>query len=93
MMLTEDTNGVSDEDEPFVDICYISDMLVNMITGDSQQIGDFTPWSFDLFGLGLDIILPRMNDENFKVSYSTALLLMIDSATSNPFFDFVAAHV
>lgn len=38
-MLTVDTNGVMDEDEPFVDVCYISDMLVNMINGDSQQFG------------------------------------------------------
>jgi hypothetical protein len=33
-----------DEDEPFVDVCYISDMLVNMITGDSQQFGINLPY-------------------------------------------------
>ena len=38
-LLTWDTDAEIDEDEPFVDVCYISDMLVNMITGDSQQIG------------------------------------------------------
>ena len=69
-----------DEDEPFVDVCYISDMLVNMITGDSQQFGNcailrqsnvdaFTPWSFEVFVLGLDIILPKMREENFKVPW------------------------
>ncbi len=72
-----DTNGIADEDDPFVDVCYVSDMLVNMITGDSQQLGTllrlsvdvdaFTPWSFELFGLGLDIILPKMREDNFKV--------------------------
>jgi hypothetical protein len=87
-----DTNGVTDEDEPYVDICYISDMLVNMIAGDSQQIGDFIPWSFELFGLGLDIILPRMSDENFKVSTSKSLLI-IDSPTGDSFFDVIAAYV
>jgi hypothetical protein len=34
-----DTNGDMNEDEPYVDICYISDMLVNMIASDSQQFG------------------------------------------------------
>lgn len=72
-----DTNGIADEDEPFVDVCYVSDMLVNMITGDSQQLGillrlyanvdAFTPWSFEIFVLGLDIILPKMREDNFKV--------------------------
>ena len=71
-------NGNIDEDEPFVDVCYISDMLVNMIAGDCQQIGifsdaiylikgEFTPWSFELFSLGLDIILPKMGKDHFKV--------------------------
>ena len=58
-------------------------MLVNMITGDSQQIGippsqptqtngtgEFTPWSFELYALGLDIILPKMQQENFQASHS-----------------------
>lgn len=74
-----------DEDEPFVDVCYISDLLVNLIAGDSQQIGiltppettfaegggDFIPWSFDLFSLGLDILLPKMTPETFKVELRT----------------------
>jgi hypothetical protein len=34
-----DTNGDMNEDEPYVDICYISDMLVNMIASDCQQFG------------------------------------------------------
>jgi hypothetical protein len=38
-LLTLDTKEEIDEDEPLVDVCYISDILVNMITGDSQQIG------------------------------------------------------
>lgn len=42
-MLTLDTNGIADEDEPFIDVCYVSDMLVNMIAGDSQQLGMPTP--------------------------------------------------
>lgn len=73
-----DTSVDMNEDEPFVDVCYISDMLVNMIASDSQHLGmdsmielmagDVTPWSFELFGFGLDIILPKMGTENFKVS-------------------------
>ena len=61
-----------------MDVCYLSDMLVNMITGDSQQLGtlvlrrlikdEITPWSFELFSLALDIILPKMGKENLKVS-------------------------
>lgn len=61
-----------------MDVCYLSDMLVNMIAGDSQQIGalilrqlikgETIPWSFELFSLGLDIILPKMGKENLKVS-------------------------
>lgn len=49
-----------------------------MITGDSQQLGtlvlrrlikdEITPWSFELFSLALDIILPKMGKENLKVS-------------------------
>jgi len=49
-----------------------------MIAGDSQQLGilhprqddkgDITPWSFELFSLGLDIILPKIGKENLKVS-------------------------
>jgi hypothetical protein len=75
-----DTKEEIDEDEPFVDVCYISDLLVNLIAGDCQQIGiltppetfadgggDFIPWSFDLFSLGLDILLPKMTPETFKV--------------------------
>ena len=27
------------EDEPFVDICYVADMLDNMIAGDTLQFG------------------------------------------------------
>jgi hypothetical protein len=38
-MLTEDTQEEIDEDEPFLDVCLLSDMLVNMITGDTQQFG------------------------------------------------------
>jgi len=34
-----DTKAEIDEDEPFVDVCYISDILVNLIAGDSQQLG------------------------------------------------------
>jgi hypothetical protein len=34
-----DTDGLADEDEPLIDVCYISDMLVNMIAGDTQQFG------------------------------------------------------
>jgi hypothetical protein len=80
-----DTKGEIDEDEPFVDVCYISDLLVNLIAGDSQQIGiltpqettfadgggEFIPWSFDLFSLGLDILLPKMTPETFKVEPRT----------------------
>ena len=68
------------EDEPFVDVCYISDMLVNMIASDSQHlgmhlrvelmIGDIMHWSFELFELGLDILLPKMGPDNFKVYIS-----------------------
>jgi hypothetical protein len=78
-MLTKDTREDIDDDEPFIDVCYISDMLVNMITCDSQQFGirlsdsnDSVPWSFEVFALGLDILLPRMKVESFKV-----LILMI----------------
>jgi len=35
-----DTNGEIDDDEPFVDVCYLSDMLVNMIHCDTQQTGN-----------------------------------------------------
>lgn len=42
-MLTPDTHGLDDEDEPSIDVCYVSDMLVNMIAGDTQQIGTPTP--------------------------------------------------
>ena len=41
-MLTPDTHGLDDEDEPCIDVCYVSDMLVNMIAGDTQQIGNPT---------------------------------------------------
>jgi len=37
--LMVDTKEEIDEDEPFVDVCYISDLLVNLIAGDSQQLG------------------------------------------------------
>ena len=73
-----DTHGLDDEDEPCIDVCYISDMLVNMIAGDTQQLGNHAwppvltsdasePWNFKLFNLGLDIILPQMTEENWKV--------------------------
>ena len=29
--------------------------------------GEFIPWSFELFSLGLDILLPKMTPETFKV--------------------------
>ena len=46
-------------------------MLVNMIASDGQFLGeDITPWSFELFELGLDIILVKMGAENFKVHIS-----------------------
>ena len=39
------SNGLADEDEPLLDVCYISDMLVNMIAGDTQQFGlSFPSW-------------------------------------------------
>ena len=37
-----DNSDDLDNDEPFVDISYVSDMLVNMIAGDTQQIGNPT---------------------------------------------------
>jgi hypothetical protein len=37
--LTVDTHGLDDEDEPSIDVCYISDMLVNMIAADALQLG------------------------------------------------------
>lgn len=108
-LLTRDTHEEIDEDEPLVDVSYISDILVNMITGDDQQIGisissntkltegEFTPWSFELYALGLDIILPKMQGENFKVSISTPpppkKVLRIDSPTSHTLFKSFAEDV
>jgi hypothetical protein len=37
--LIVDTNGLEDEDDPLIDVCYVSDMLVNMIAADAQQPG------------------------------------------------------
>jgi hypothetical protein len=82
LRLMIDTKDEVDADEPAVDVCYISDLLVNLISGDSQQIGilhnptkltfadeggEFIPWSFELFSLGLDILLPKMTPESFRV--------------------------
>jgi hypothetical protein len=78
-------------------------MLVNMITGDSQQLGillrwstnidAFTPWSFEIFVLGLDIILPTMREENFNVLLDLEPSLTVDSQTSDSFLDFTAKNV
>jgi len=54
--------------------------------------GEFTPWSFELFALGLDIILPKMSEDSFKV-LSLVVHLSIDSSTNDSFLNFTTTNV
>jgi hypothetical protein len=55
--------------------------------------GDGEPWSFNLFSLGLDVILPKMDEVNWKVfnnqfrlinttGHSTFETLLLPTATN-----------
>jgi len=64
--------------------------------------GESIPWSFELFSSGLDILLPKMTPETFRVTihssnpkppYEIPDNWWEDSATSNPFLTINATNV
>lgn len=57
------------------------------------DVDAFTPWSFEVFVLGLDIILPKMKEENFMVLDSAGKGLIIDPSTGYAFLDVGAKNV
>jgi hypothetical protein len=59
---------------------------------DSLIQGELRPWSFEVFALGLDIMLPSMTEENFKV-WEVTYVLIVDPTTVNPLFDVTAEDV
>jgi hypothetical protein len=59
----------------------------------STNVDAFTPWSFEIFVLGLDIILPKMSEDNFKVQEQLNRNLIIDPSTSRALLDIITTNV
>ena len=68
-------------------------MVLKLTILQSTNVDAFTPWSFEIFVFGLDIILPKMSEENFKVLKQLSRNLIIDPSTSRTLLDIIAKNV